>query len=391
MTFRMNAIGRTISCDREMRILFISPKTPGDRTCGGGVRSGFVLRALKELGDVTVVDGTLKGVRSRIKWFLLLPFMFSRKLMDRFYLSKQEILKELGLEGKDFDCVVVRYVGPMNTNAAWKIAPCFLDIDDLPSQAVETLRSKTTSWLKRKVLVSLLRVWETRLIKRSTAFWVCNKEQVPLLRKYGACTFLPNVAEKPPAGYRYERVEPLQFLTVGGMSYQPNNEGVDWFIDNVWRELVADHPDATYNVVGGGTPDHLARKWSQVPGVKIWGFVDDLSERYESASMVIAPIFAGAGTCIKVLEAAVHGRKVISSFFGARGLDEEECHALGVVKCQDVDDFMDEIEKYLALPDSEKSERQVDFAREASRRVSYERFAESVKSLVLQGLGKVNG
>ncbi len=374
-----------------MKILFISSRSPDDRTCGGGVRSGFMLRALQELGDVTTVSGTLKAVKTRLPWFMMIPFMFSRRLMDCLYRDREEILKELGLEGKSFDCVVVRYVGPMNTNAAWKIAPCFLDIDDLPSQAVETLRNKTTSWLKRKILVFLLRIWEACLIKRSTAFWVCNKEQMPMLRKYGACACLPNVADKPPAGYRYERVELFQFLTVGGMSYQPNSEGVDWFIDNVWRRLITVHPDAIYNIVGGGAPDHLVRKWSQVPGVKVWGFVDDLSARYEAASMVIAPIFSGAGTCIKVLEAAVHGRKVFSSCFGARGLDEEECRALGVVKCPHASDFMRKIEEYLALSDSEKSKRQIAFAHEAAMRVSYGRFAESVKSLVLQGLGKTNG
>ena len=355
-----------------LKILYISPKSPDDRSCGGGVRSGFMLRALKELGEVTTVPGTLNGVKTKLRWFMMIPLMVSRKLMDGLYFKRDVILKELGLEGEAFDCVVVRYVGPMNSNAAWKIAPCFLDIDDLPSQAAATLRRKTSSWVGRQVLVVLLKIWETCLIRRSTAFWVCNKEQqLPMMRKYGVCGYLPNVSAGPHEGYRYDRIEPFHFLTVGGMSYQPNNEGVDWFIDNVWTKVTARHPDAVYNIVGGGTPKHLAQKWTRIPGVKLWGFVDELSERYESASIVIAPIFAGAGTCIKVLEAAMHGRKILASPFGARGLDEEDCHALGVVKCKTADDFIVEIEKYMGLPDSEKARMQIGFAQEAAARVSY--------------------
>ena len=370
-----------------MKILFISTKSPDDHTCGGGVRSGFMLRALQELGDVTTVSGTLKAVKTRLPWFMMIPFMFSRRLMDRLYRDRKGILKELGQEGKSFDCVVVRYVGPMNSNAAWKIAPCFLDIDDLPSQAAATLRVNEP-WWKRVLLVALLRVWQARLIRRSTAFWVCNAEQMPVLEKYGMCSVLPNVAEPPGEGYEYGRVSSTNFLTVGGMSYHANSDGVDWFVDNVWPLVKARHPDAVYNIVGGGAPKKLAEKWANADGVRVWGFVDDLATQYEAACAVIAPIFTGAGTCIKVLEAALHGRKVFATPFGARGLNNEECDKLGVLRCSSIESFVDEIDKYLARDSHDRSSLQVAIAREAKDAVSYRRFADTVKNLILNGMAQ---
>ena len=370
-----------------MKILFISPKSPDDHTCGGGVRSGFMLRALRELGDVTTVSGTPNAVKTRLKWFMMIPFMFPRKLMDRLYLKREEILKILGLEGQSFDCVVVRYVGPMNTNAAWKLAPCFLDIDDLPSQAAATLRANEP-WWKRMMLVSLLRIWQARLIRRSTAFWVCNAEQMPVLKKYGPCSVLPNVAEPPGEGYEYGRVSSVNFLTVGGMSYHANSDGVDWFVDNVWPLVKARHPDAVYNIVGGGVPEKLAEKWANADGVRVWGFVDDLAAQYEAACAVIAPIFAGAGTCIKVLEAALYGRKVFATPFGARGLNDDDCTALGITRCSTADEFVDGIDAYLAQDDRDRSRQQIAIAGAAKDKVSYRRFADTVKDLILDGMKK---
>ena len=370
-----------------MKILFISPKSPGDRSCGGGVRSGFILRALQELGDVVVVPGILDGPRFKVPWYLTIPMLFSAHLMDRLYKSREAILGKMGLEGESFDCVVVRYVGPMNSNAAWKIAPCFLDVDDLPSQSVATLRSNEPYW-KRMLLIPLLRIWQSRLIRRSTAFWVCNANHMLSLKKLGKCSLLPNVAEPPPNGYVYERIAPLQFLTVGGMSYRANSDGVDWFIENVWPRIVAEYPHAIYNVVGGGTPEALAGKWGKVKGVRLWGFVERLDERYEAANVVIAPIFAGSGTCIKVIEAALHGRKVFSTPFGARGLDAGACKRLGVSTCATADDFVAGIRRHLATSAAEKAASQVEIAHEAREMVSYRRFAAMVRDTIMPSLMK---
>ena len=368
---------------RKIKILFISHFPLDDCGYGGVIRSGFMLRALKEIGDVTTVLGTTKG--PKLKWFMMIPFMSSKKLMDGLYRERDGILKELGLEGEKFDCVVVRLMRSMHTNAAWKIAPCFLDIDDLPSQVAATLHANKP-WLWRMPLVFLLRIWQIRLIRRSTAFWVSNPDQKPLLEKHGLCATLHNIVAPPGKGYDFGRVASERFLTVGGMSYSPNSDGVDWFICNVWPQVLKQHPNAVYNIVGGGVPDKLAEKWGRVCGVRVLGFVKDLSVQYEMASAVIAPIFAGAGTSIKVREAAIHGRKTFATPFAARGLTDEECKSLGVTRCPTVEAFISEIDAYLTTDDSVRSIQQIKIARDASERISYERFADTVRELILKGL-----
>ena len=57
------------------------------------------------------------------------------------------------------------------------------------------------------------------------------------------------------------------------------------------------------------------------PGVVIEGFVPDLADVYATAELVVAPIFSGSGTKVKVLEALSHGLPVVTTPEGIAGLD----------------------------------------------------------------------
>ena len=57
------------------------------------------------------------------------------------------------------------------------------------------------------------------------------------------------------------------------------------------------------------------------PGIEVEGFVADVRGAYESATVVVAPLVASAGTNIKVLEAMAMGRAVVSTPAGVNGLD----------------------------------------------------------------------
>jgi glycosyltransferase involved in cell wall biosynthesis len=56
------------------------------------------------------------------------------------------------------------------------------------------------------------------------------------------------------------------------------------------------------------------------PDIRVLGFVDDLAEVYRRASLLIAPMQAGGGTRIKVLEAAAFGLATVASAQAADGL-----------------------------------------------------------------------
>jgi len=106
------------------------------------------------------------------------------------------------------------------------------------------------------------------------------------------------------------------------MRYAPNAEGAAWFLERVWPQVSVAVPDARFRVVGPGSDTELER-FSWLPGVELCGVVDDLAPHLRSATVSVAPLLAGSGTRVKIIEAFAWGVPVVSTTVGAEGLEAE--------------------------------------------------------------------
>ena len=104
-------------------------------------------------------------------------------------------------------------------------------------------------------------------------------------------------------------------LFVGGIS--PHNvQGIEWFLNNVWPDVLAKCPEAKLRVVGsvahniGGTH----------PNVGLVGMVGDLLPAYQTAAVCIVPLLSGSGFKTKLIEALGFGKACVSTSVGAAGL-----------------------------------------------------------------------
>jgi glycosyltransferase involved in cell wall biosynthesis len=97
-----------------------------------------------------------------------------------------------------------------------------------------------------------------------------------------------------------------------------NVHGVTWFIDRVLPAVRRRVPDAELWLAGG-----IGRRVaSEAPGVRCFGFVDALGDLYRRAAVVINPQQFGTGLSIKSVDALLHGRPLVTTASGARGLEE---------------------------------------------------------------------
>jgi len=108
-------------------------------------------------------------------------------------------------------------------------------------------------------------------------------------------------------------------LFVGSFGYSPNAEAMTWFIRDIWPGVRATVTDARLLIVGRDADPALAA-FNSRDGIEVRGSVVDISEAYAEATIAIAPLRSGAGTRIKVLEAAAHGVAMIATTLGVRGL-----------------------------------------------------------------------
>ena len=92
-------------------------------------------------------------------------------------------------------------------------------------------------------------------------------------------------------------------------------------------------------------------KWSEIKEVKYMGFVEDLKDEYREARIVVVPIYGGAGTNIKVLEAMQMRRPCVTTTYGVRGFSEYFSDSKELLIAEDDMTFA---EKVVALMNDEK-------------------------------------
>ena len=127
---------------------------------------------------------------------------------------------------------------------------------------------------------------------------------------------LPN-GVAPPAT-RPRRDDGRTLLFVGSLGYAPNCDALRWFVAEIWPRLR--RKNLRLRVVGPNAPASL-RRLGRRRGAEMLGWVADLRSVYETASLVIAPLRIGAGTRIKLIEAAMARTPIVSTSLGARGLE----------------------------------------------------------------------
>ena len=117
-------------------------------------------------------------------------------------------------------------------------------------------------------------------------------------------------------------------LYVGNYQNLPNIDALEYFVLDVWPLLRLQRPEARLSVVGANPSDRVFR-FDGVDGITVVGPVDDLREAYHSHRVMVAPIRAGSGTRLKILEAFAAGIPVVSTTLAAEGIAaEHEKHLL---------------------------------------------------------------
>jgi glycosyltransferase involved in cell wall biosynthesis len=107
----------------------------------------------------------------------------------------------------------------------------------------------------------------------------------------------------------------------GAINYFPNQDGLLYFLREVWPSIEKRDPKARLKIIGQHpTPEILAHRG---PRIEVAGKVDDLRPHLASAAVSIAPLRIGGGTRFKILETMAMARPIVSTSLGAEGIDAE--------------------------------------------------------------------
>lgn len=107
----------------------------------------------------------------------------------------------------------------------------------------------------------------------------------------------------------------------GTLSWEPNRDGLQWFLQKCWPLVLETNSEATLNICGAGADDALKTLMHNTSGVKYHGFVNDLEVVMKISRCAIVPLRFGSGMKIKTFDALYRGLPLVSTSIGAEGID----------------------------------------------------------------------
>ena len=109
------------------------------------------------------------------------------------------------------------------------------------------------------------------------------------------------------------------FFHIGALDWQPNIEGLTWFINNVWSKYKETHREAKFYVAGRNASDSFIR-YLKSNSVEFIGEVENANDFINSKSVMIVPLLSGSGMRIKIIEGMAFGKTIITTSIGTEGI-----------------------------------------------------------------------
>ncbi len=110
-----------------------------------------------------------------------------------------------------------------------------------------------------------------------------------------------------------------ELLFIGSHRHTPNQDGVSYFLRDVFPLIQRRIPDVRLTIAGDGAwaawPDVATQ-----PAATATGFVEDIRPYLARCAVSIVPILSGSGTRIKILDSLAAGIPVVSTTLGCEGI-----------------------------------------------------------------------
>lgn len=109
-----------------------------------------------------------------------------------------------------------------------------------------------------------------------------------------------------------------KFCFIGSLDWMPNLQGLEWFVDKVWPNVIKIKPELQFHIAGRNAPQNHG--FDKIPGVVFHGEVSSATDFIRDHGTFIVPLFSGSGIRVKILEAMAMQRPVITTDIGLEGI-----------------------------------------------------------------------
>ena len=168
----------------------------------------------------------------------------------------------------------------------------------------------------------------------------------------GQYTVVPNGVDTETFAPTDRPPDTKEVVFVGGTSWFPNKDALEFFSDEVLPELRERTPDVSVSWIGRATTEEIER-FSAYPNLTLTGYVDDIRPYVSKAACFIVPIRVGGGTRIKILDGWAMGKAIVSTTIGCEGL--RATHGENILVADSAKEFADAIHSVLRDDETRRS------------------------------------
>jgi len=359
-----------------MKILVIMPFSPVPPVFGGAIRQYYLLKSLTEKHEVTILThGTSKdylqlneAFKSSVKEIHVIPHSWHKKykrlsqwlgilLWDSSYFKRhmhtramQKKIDEL-FKKHNFDAVHCEFP----TMGSYRFPDNTLKVLDTHNVEYENFRRM---WRKSSRFFSkwyyfheYMKVYqeEIEILKKQDCILTTSENDKKIFLKditHVPFYTIPNGVDTRIFTPKVCDIEQKSIVFTGSLGYTPNNDGMLYFLDEIFPLIQEQIPDIKIYIVGSSPKPELRRRANK--NIIVTGFVDDVRPYVWRSSVFVVPLRMGSGTRLKVLEALAMQKPVVSTTLGCEGIDVE--HGKSILIADEPKQFADSVVNLILSP-----------------------------------------
>lgn len=304
----------------------------------------------KNIRFITVdIDTTIKSnLAIKNLLFSNLPYNAQRFISEIF---RNELIKLLSAEKFDIIQIEGLYMGLyIETIKQFSSAKIALRTHNIEHEIWKRTYLLEKNILKRQYLVILtnrIKRLKKRLLNTYNLLVPITKRDEQFFKEFG--NIKPSFVT--PIGINinelkadFSNIEYPSIFHIGALDWTPNQEGIIWFLKNIWKNLKDKNPKLNFYIAGRNAPEWFVNKIN-CNGVIYLGEIDDAHKFINSKAVMIVPLLSGSGMRVKIIEGLALGKTIISTSIGAEGIDVT--HNQNILIADSTKSFKESLEKVL--------------------------------------------
>lgn len=201
---------------------------------------------------------------------------------------------------------------------------------NIESDMMRVRSEKSSSLMARTYLrieANRIESYEKLHCRRAWLNLTCSEEDAKRLKELDSALSVEVVPNGVDVDYfRPDGTEPrpCSMIFVGGQSWYPNKDAMEFFADEIWPLLKAARDDIEFDLIGKNPSKKILELAQSDERFRVHGFVDDIRPMVARAAVYVCPIRDGGGTKLKILDALSCGKAIVAYPHAVDGIEVKD-------------------------------------------------------------------